>query len=91
LKYVNARDALPPELFGEIQEYLGGKVIYVPQKEENKVCWGQNTGARREVEARNLEIFLEYANGARVRDLMEKFRLSESSIRKIVSGSAPRR
>ena len=89
MKYANARDALPPELFDEVQEHLGGRVIYVPKKEEHRARWGQNSGTRREVEARNLEIFLEYAGGARVRELMEKFCLSESSIRKIISGNAP--
>jgi len=60
-------------------------VIYVPKKEENRACWGQNSGTRREVERRNLEILLQYEEGAHVCDLMERFCLSESSIRKIVT------
>jgi len=83
LKYANARDELPPELFDEVQEYLGGQLIYVPKKEE-RACWGANSGTRRELEERNREILLQYEQGIRVPGLMERFCLSESSIRKIV-------
>ena len=82
MKYVNAKDVLPPEILREVQKYTAGALIYVPKV--NKIGWGQLSGARAEVNLRNLDIIADYKNGASIIELMNEYCLSEASIRKIV-------
>ena len=84
MKYVNAKDVLPPEVLALVQEYSGGALIYVPQKETEKIGWGQKNGARTQVHARNINIIELFRNGTTICELMLEFSLSEASIRKIV-------
>ena len=55
MKYKNAKDILPDDLFQELQQYISGGFLYVPSSEEKK-GWGQNTGAREYYRQRNEEI-----------------------------------
>ena len=82
MKYVNAKDVLPPEVLREVQKHTAGALIYVPKI--NKIGWGQLSGARAEVSLRNQEIVAAYKNGASIFELMSEYCLSEASIRKIV-------
>ena len=84
MRYVNAKDALPPDLLGQIQEYLCGEMLYIPKKDEAKACWGQLSGVREQVMQRNSEIQANYRSGATVCELTDSYCLSESSIRKII-------
>ena len=84
MKYVNAKDVLPPDVLQEVQKYSCGALIYVPRRAENKTRWGEKTGARTQVFARNLNIIDAYKNGASIFELMRQYCLSEASIRKIV-------
>ena len=84
LKYVNAKDVLPPDILAAVQKYTGGALIYVPKKEAEKIGWGQQNGARAQVHTRNRNIIEAYQQGATVFDLMADYCLSESSIRKII-------
>ena len=88
MKYVNAKDVLPPKLLREVQQYLCGELLYVPKKEAAKAAWGQKSGARVNLLSRNRQIINEYKNGVSIYDLMEIYCLSEASIRKIIYGSA---
>jgi len=82
LKYVNAKDVLPPDVLREVQKYTTGALIYIPKTD--KIGWGQLNGARAEVSLRNRDIITAYRNGTSVFELMNQYCLSEASIRKIV-------
>ena len=84
LKYVNAKDVLPPEILAMVQQYSGGALIYVPKKDDEKIGWGQQNGARAQTRLRNRDIAEAYRKGASINELMDEYCLSESSIRKIV-------
>jgi Mor family transcriptional regulator len=81
-KYVNARDVLPEELVKEIQKYVKGQHIYIPQTERQS--WGTATGIRKELEARNTEIVRQYYGGTTIAQLAQTFHLSEERIRSII-------
>ena len=84
MKYLNARDVLPPSLLNEVQQYLCGELIYIPQKDTVKAGWGQKSGARSHLRLRNSSIKDAYKNGVTVYELMDVYCLSEASIRKII-------
>lgn len=79
---MNAREVLPEELVKEIQKYVKGKHIYIPQTERQK--WGSATGIRVDMEQRNEEISQKYYGGASIVDLAEYYMLSEERIRGII-------
>ena len=84
MKYVNAKDVLPPEVFREVQKYSGGALIYVPKKDADRIGWGQSNGAKAHVAVRNHNIIAAYRSGTSVLQLMNQYCLSEASIRKII-------
>lgn len=81
-KYVNAREILPEALIKEIQKYVKGQHLYIPQTERQ--TWGHSTGIREEMEERNAEIFRRYKSGVSIRQLAEQFSLSEDRVRGII-------
>ena len=84
MKYLNARDVLPPDVLNEIQKYLCGELIYIPKRESEKAGWGQTNGTRKQVFLRNRSIAEAYRSGETIIELMARFCLSEASIRKII-------
>ena len=84
MRYVNAKDVLPPEILTEVQKYSCGALLYVPRCAGKKSAWGEKTGARTQVFARNRDIVEAYKNGTGIFELMRQYSLSEASIRKIV-------
>lgn len=83
MKYKNARDILPDDLFKELQQYISGGFLYVPSSEEKK-SWGQNTGAREYYRQRNKTIREKHRNGTSIEELAEEYALSAETIRKIL-------
>ncbi|MDF2723321.1 MAG: hypothetical protein K0Q59_2996 [Paenibacillus sp.] len=81
-KYVNAKEVLPEALIKEIQKYVKGRHIYIPQTERQ--TWGAATGIRDEMELRNEEIFRQYSSGLSISELADRFNLSEDRIRGII-------
>lgn len=45
MKYKNAQDILPDHLLRELQQYVSGETLYVPNVREKKP-WGESSGAR---------------------------------------------
>ena len=84
MRYVNAKDVLPPDVLALVQKYSGGALIYVPKNDEEKIGWGQKNGARAQVHVRNCNIIDAYKEGASICELMLEYCLSEASIRKIL-------
>lgn len=84
MSYVKAVDVLPDEILALIQNYVDGEYIYIPRKENNKKSWGENTNSRKEIHMRNSKIYEDYKRGIKVKDLAEKYFLSDKSIQRIV-------
>lgn len=83
MKYKNAGDLLPNKLLKELQQYISGGVLYVPNTKDKK-SWGENSGAREYYKKRNQEIREAYRSGCTIEDLAEKYSLSADAIRKIL-------
>ena len=84
MSYVKAVDVLPDEILALIQNYIDGEYIYIPRKEDNKKSWGENTNSRKEIRMRNSKIYEDYKRGIKVKELAEKYFLSDKSIQRIV-------
>jgi len=84
MKYEKAENILPNNIIELIQNYIDGGYIYIPRKNENKKSWGENTETKRQLEARDREIFNKYSSGVPVKILCEQYFLTESSIRRII-------
>lgn len=84
MKYKKAQDILPQEIIKLIQEYIDGGYLYIPIKCENKKSWGSKSGLREEINKRNREIFNKYNKGLSVKELVDQYYLTESSIRRII-------
>ena len=84
MKYSNGKQVLPEALIGEIQKYIQGEYIYIPKKPEAKKRWGESSGNRELIRARNTEIHQKFSNGATFEQLANEFYLSTDSIRKII-------
>lgn len=85
MKYAKAQDVLPEEIIKIIQEYIDGKYLYVPRKDENHKSWGEKSGIRHSLKVRNTEIYKKYINGSTINELTQEYYLSEKSIRRIIS------
>lgn len=83
--YINGKQILPIELIEQIQQYVDGKSIYIPKKEETVKCWGQNTNTKIFLNRRDREIYQKYQNGYRVVDLSQEYHISTQGIYKILS------
>ena len=84
MSYRNVYDLLPEEIVAQIQEYIDGQAIYIPKKESNKKCWGDNTDTRQVLAARNNRIYQDFKSGMSTVLLSEKYYLAEQSIRRIL-------
>jgi Mor family transcriptional regulator len=81
-KYVNAREVLPESLIKEIQKYVKGQHLYIPQTKRES--WGASTGIREELKQRNEKIYKLYNGGIPISELSDLFSLSEERIRNII-------
>ncbi len=80
----NPIDLLPKELLEQIQKYVDGKTIYIPKKSENRKHWGDNTDTKHLLASRNCRICSDYQSGMDMKQLAEKYYLSEKSIQRII-------
>ena len=83
MKYENAKDILPEELFEEVRKYASGKLLYVPIAGERH-RWGTKSGNRLKNEKRNQEIRQLYKNGLSLEQLSARFFLTPESIKNIL-------
>lgn len=82
--YIKAEDILPVKIIEMIQQYADGVNIYIPRREDRKMEWGQTTHSKEKLRCRNEEIYMEYCQGLTVKELAEKYFLSDKSIWKIL-------
>ena len=87
MSYIKAEEILPEELIRQIQKYIDGAYIYIPRKPGARHAWGQETGYKAELKARNDRIRCDYAAGISVMMLSKTYHLSEKSIRRILQKS----
>lgn len=84
MRYKKADEILPEDVLELVQQYVDGETIHIPRKAENRRDWGEGTGYRAELLARNDAIRRDRAQGAAIRDLAQQYHLSEKSIRRIL-------
>ncbi len=84
MKYKNAQKILPKEIIKIIQQYVDGSYLYIPRKDENRKSWGENSGFKNELIERNTQIYKLFNNGSSVKELANKYYLTQNSIRKII-------
>jgi DNA-binding NarL/FixJ family response regulator len=84
MKYVKASAVLPEKLILEIQKYVQGETIYIPNSEPNRKKWGTISGGRRLLDNRNASIKRAYAQGMTISELADEYFLSIETIKKIV-------
>jgi len=84
MPYTNAEELLPPALVAELQKYAAGEVVYIPRPPETRRPWGQVSGTRERLLARNAEIRALKAQGITIDSLADRFFLSPDGIRKVL-------
>ncbi|MGG7177370.1 CD3324 family protein [Clostridium paraputrificum] len=84
MKHVKALDVLPIEVIKIIQEYVDGEYLYIPRKDGEHKTWGEKSGIRNCLNARNTEIYKKYLDGSSINELVQEYYLSEKSIRRII-------
>lgn len=84
MSYKRAEDILPEEIIELIHNYVDGEYIYIPRKDNNRREWGERTNIRRELDARNQQIYADYQQGHKIMELAKKYFLSEKSIQRII-------
>lgn len=82
MKYKNAKEALPPGLFKEVQKYAGGNLLYVPLAEEKNR--GEVSGQKQYYRKRNRLLQNKYLYGVSVDELAKEYSLSRETVKKIV-------
>ena len=82
MSYIKAENVLPQELIETIQQYVDGKLIYIPCKEKQE--WGSMTSAKVFFRERNEKIYETYKSGVNTHELASIFALSEKSIQRIL-------
>ena len=80
MSYIKAENVLPQELIEAIQQYVDGKMIYIPCKEKQE--WGSLSSAKVFFRERNEKIYESYKGGMGLRELARSFSLSEKSIQR---------
>lgn len=84
MSYIKAEDVLPRDIIEIIQKYIDGKNVYIPKKSDSRSKWGSNTDTLSQLNERNQSIYNDYINGIKIKDLAEKYYLSEKSVQRII-------
>ncbi len=82
--YIKAEEILPAEVIELIQQYVDGRTIYIPRKQNHRQEWGKSTKIKQELSVRNEQIYKDYRTGLKISELAEKYFLSEKSIQRII-------
>lgn len=63
MRYRNAGDLLPEALVKELQRYVQGEYLYIPTDGTQRKGWGERSGARQMLDARNRAIRQAFRQG----------------------------
>ena len=83
MKYINAADVLPERLLNEIQRYIKGDLLYIPNNNAKK-GWGEKSGSRVYYSVRNNEIKKYYKDGKSISELSDLYGLAFDTVRRII-------
>ncbi len=83
MKYKNAADVLPEGLLKEIQRYIEGGLIYIPNNNAKK-GWGEKSGSRVYYSVRNNEIKKNYKDGKSISEISDLYGLAFDTVRRII-------
>lgn len=81
--YKKAEEIFPAELIEILQEYVDGDVIYIP-KRKTRAGWGTRTGTKNKLRERNNQIYSDYLEGMKVKELASKYYLTDKSVQRII-------
>lgn len=84
MEYKNGMDLFPKELLIEIQKYVSGGLVYIPQAENKHKEWGEVSGIKAEIHVRNNEIKERFHMGMTIAELASEYCLAIGTIKKIV-------
>lgn len=84
MEYKNGMDLFPKELLMEIQKYVSGGLVYIPQAEDKHREWGEVSGIKAEIHIRNNEIKEKFHMGMTIDELALEYCLAIGTIKKIV-------
>jgi Mor family transcriptional regulator len=84
MKYLKADLILPADILTEVQQYIHGEMIYIPNPKGIRKKWGEKSGNRILLNRRNAEIRRKFRGGSSIDQLSEEFCLSYESIKKII-------
>jgi Mor family transcriptional regulator len=87
--YRNATEILPKDLLAEIQKYVQGEQLYIPNAGTDRAGWGTKNGTRTMLAQRDREIRARKEQGQSIEELADAFGLSLDRVRKIVYRRAP--
>ena len=83
MKYINAADVLPEEILKEIQVYVKGDLLYIPNNSDQK-RWGEKSGSRTYYLKRNNEIKKNYKDGKPISEISDLYGLAFDTVKKIL-------
>jgi Mor family transcriptional regulator len=84
MDYKNGTEIFPQELIAEIQKYISGGLVYIPQIETKRKEWGELSGCKVEIRLRNFEIRAKFSEGLTIDELAVEYCLAVETIKKIV-------
>lgn len=84
MSYKRADEILPKDILECLQAYVSGETIYVPKKETCRKKWGSSTGVNEKLRLRNERILEQYQKGITIKELAQRYYLTEKSIQRIL-------
>lgn len=84
MDYKNGIELFPQELLIEIQKYISGGLVYIPQAENKRKEWGELSGVKAEIRKRNSEIKQKFFMGITISELALEYCLAVDTIKRIV-------
>ena len=83
MRYINAADVLPEKLLKEVQAYVKGDLLYVPNNNIQK-RWGEKSGSRTYYLKRNKEMKNKYKDGKSISEISDLYGLAFDTVKKIL-------
>jgi Mor family transcriptional regulator len=84
MEYKNGMELFPQSLLREIQKYVSGGLVYIPQIEAKHKEWGELSGIKAEICIRNYQIKQKFHKGITIFELAIEYCLAEETIKRIV-------
>jgi Mor family transcriptional regulator len=84
MRYQKGKLIFPEELLQEIQKYVQGELVYIPNRKGSRKRWGESSGSRKLLNQRNDDIRRKFIQGETIDQLTQQYCLSHESIKKIV-------